>query len=60
MLGRTLGSSRDITLFAWTLTCVIQYREGRSFTSSFMERPKVDKTDLWLSMIISSDSVVAV
>jgi hypothetical protein len=38
----------------------IQYSKGRSQSSSFMERPKEDKTDMCLSMISSFDSVVAV
>jgi len=38
----------------------IQYSKERSQSSSFTEKTKQDKTDMWLSMMSSFDSVVAV
>ena len=35
-----------------------KYSKGRSYTSSMMEKATEDKTDLWLAMISSFDSVV--
>jgi hypothetical protein len=57
-LVERLGSSRDIMLYGYLCYFGIQYSKGRSQSSSFMEKPKEDKTDM--SMISSFDSVVAV
>ena len=59
-LVERLGSSRDIMLYGYLCYFGIQYSKGRSQSSSFMGKPKEDKTDMWLSMISAFDSVVAV
>jgi hypothetical protein len=35
-----------------------KYSKGRSYTSCMMEKATEDKTDLWLAMVSSFDSVV--